>query len=60
MTIAANDTPYAAPMIGQEKRLNQGGRGLRRFGGFAGRAAPENVQPKRRHAASDYKTDIPA
>jgi hypothetical protein len=28
-------------------------------GGFAGHAAPANVLLKRRHAASDNKTDVP-
>jgi hypothetical protein len=40
-----------------KKRLNQG-EWLRRCGGFAGRAAPANVQLERRHAASENKTDI--
>jgi hypothetical protein len=44
----------------EQKSVSAGGGRLRRFGGFAGGAAPANVQLKRRHAASDNKTNIPA
>jgi hypothetical protein len=43
---------------GIEKRLSQGTVAETR-GGFAGHAAPANVLLKRRHAASDNKTNIP-
>jgi hypothetical protein len=43
---------------GIKKRLSQGAVAETR-GGFAGHAAPANVLLKRRHAASDNKTDIP-
>ena len=44
---------------GIEKRLSQGAVAETR-GGFAGHAAPANGLLKRRHAASDNKTGIPA
>jgi hypothetical protein len=43
-----------------EQKSVSAGRRLRRFGGFAGGAAPANVQLTRRNAASDNKTNIPA
>jgi hypothetical protein len=41
------------------KSVSARGGWLRRVGGFAGRTAPANVLLRRRHAASDNKTNNP-
>jgi hypothetical protein len=57
---AASGLRYTDAATNGRKASQPGGRWLRRVGGFAGRAAPANVLPKRRHAASDNKTYIQA
>ncbi len=57
-TIAGGRIHTPARWSNDLKRLSQS-EWLRRFGGFAGWAAPANVQLKCRHAASDNETNIP-